>query len=232
MDLRSFFQNGYSVSKIDRSVADAALEAIPRQNFHYPDQVLTEKEHPVYYKETGLFYCECTTTGTATNPPLAARGINPADIKFFNRLWESVAMSADYRWFRECFGPISRFSKQFHNFNKNDYLKFHFDYKDAVPIISILYVGDDDFTEADGGYLEVGRCEVTEDFEIVHESIQKTGLILPNHGTLVTINNLTPYFVHSVAKLISQKTRYSVICQFGYKENELYSLQSRGWEIR
>lgn len=231
MDLRSLFQKGYSVTKIEKSLADKVLEAMPRQTFKYPDKI-TQKEHPMYHSDTGLFYCECVTPFTSDQPPLMGRGFHEGDLDFFTEFWGLISSSETYKWYRESFGPVTRFSKQMHDFKKGESLGFHFDYKDATPFINILYVGDDDFTEGDGGYLEVGKCRVTDGFEIIRDSIEVTGRIFPNHGTLVTLNNMTPYFVHSVARLMSSKKRYSFICQFGHKENELYSLISKGWNIR
>lgn len=224
------FQKGYSVTKVDRSIADKVLEAMPRQTFKYPDKI-TEKEHPMYHADSGLFYCECVTPFTSDKPPLMGRGFHEEDLRFFNDFWSLVASSGTYRWYQESFGPVTRFSKQMHDFKRGESLGFHFDYKDATPFINILYVGDDDFKEEDGGYLEVGKCEVTKDFEIKPESIEVTGRIVPNHGTLVTLNNMSPYFVHSVARLKSTKSRYSFICQFGHKENELFSITAKGWNL-
>jgi Rps23 Pro-64 3,4-dihydroxylase Tpa1-like proline 4-hydroxylase len=230
MDLRSFFQKGYTSTSLSKDTSDAVLARMP-SSFSAPDAVLTEKEHPIYHADSGLFYCECTTSGTAVNPPLAARKMDASSSEFFSVFWDQLAKEK-LSWFNQSLGCFSRFSKQFHSFRKDDYLKFHFDFKDAIPVIAILYLGDSDFTYQDGGYLEIGRCSLTEDFEINHDSIEKMGTVLPNHGNLVFINNLSPFFVHAVAPLRIQKRRFSAICQFGYSENELYSLQARGWIIQ
>jgi len=228
MDLRSFFEKGHSVTKIEKDVADTILVETCKLEFSYPDKILTDMEHPVYHASTGLFYCDCTTSGTATKPPKAARKLENPSVNFFSSFWNNVSDS-HLMWFNKNFGKFSRLSKQFHNFQVDDYLKFHFDYKDAVPVIAILYIGSDDFDYSDGGYLEIGRCSVDSDFEI--ESVQPIQKILPNHGTLIFINNLTPFFAHAVSALQVSKPRYTAVCQFGYSENEIYSLQERGWSI-
>jgi hypothetical protein len=233
IDLNDFFNKGYAVSKINIDIADNLLKKIRNQKFNYPS-VISSDEHPVYHTDTGLFYCECVTPftvpeGENLSSPQMGMGFAEDDKPYFNDFWSNLSKENYFKPLTQHFGDFSQLSKQMMKYSKNDGLSWHYDFRDASFLINMIYLTEETFTESDGGYVEFGVCEYTG--EIEKEKVIPTGKIFPNHGVMVTANNLNPNFVHRVPALKTDKKRYSLICQFGYSANVLYSLKAKNWSM-
>ena len=235
INLNEFFNQGYTVSSINLDLADILLQKVKRQYFKYPS-VLSETEHPVYRTDTNLFYCECVTSftlpeGENVSSPQMGMEFLEEDKKFFNDFWKDLEKESYFRSLTNSTGTFSQLSKQIMHYNKNDGLSWHYDFKDASFMINMIYLTDEVFTEEDGSYLEFGVCYYKENEDIKKENVTTIGKIIPKHGLIVTANNMNPNFVHRVPFLKTNKQRYSLICQFGYSTNVLYSLKAKNWNI-
>lgn len=83
-------------------------------------------------------------------------------------------------------------------------MDWHTDTVDTSIAQILLYLSKDSFEKDDGGYLQIGDS-----------------LILPNHATMVVMNNLTPTLFHRVEPLRSGKQRLTAVFRYGYMTNTL-----------
>lgn len=236
INLTDLFTKGFTVTSLDLSRADDALANLKLQTFKHPDRQTT-KEHPNYHMDSGLFYCDCVTEfskpkGYGANTPRMGMGFREDSIPYFNSFWDQVAAQPYFNYFRNNFGPFSQLSKQMNFYSEpGEGLSWHNDYQDASFMINIITLTDDNFEEADGAFLEFGKATLGESNQFIPESIKPVGKVIPKHGTLVTINNMVPGFLHTVAALTQPKSRYSLICQFGFSSNVMHSLKQKGWNV-
>jgi hypothetical protein len=144
---------------------------------------------------------------------------NQTSLNFYNR-------AIDYYWdkqlnsytFFKLFGKFSFKNIIAHRYEKGEAMETHHDVLDRSFILSILYLTDETFCPEDGGELVISRCEILNDGKIKSPAkILKK--ISPNHGTLVTINNLNPCILHEVYTVKSEKTRIALSCQTGFLEH-------------
>lgn len=236
MNLTDFFTKGYAVTSIDLPLADELLERIKSQSFRHPDKKTT-KEHPNYHLDSGLFYCDCVTEfslpkGYGDNTPKMGMGFQEESIPYFNSFWDRVADQPYFSYFQKTFGKFSQLSKQMNYYSSpGEGLSWHTDHRDATFLTNIITLTENEFTEADGGYLEFGVAPIDGSSEFIASKITSLGKAIPTHGTLITINNMVPGFLHAVPALTSFKSRYSLISQFGFSGNVMHSLKEKGWNV-
>lgn len=74
----------------------------------------------------------------------------------------------------------------------------------------------------DGGLLQLGEGDI-DDMGFITKDIHVHSSVSPNHGTLVWCINTNPRWVHQVTAINTDKPRYTLIGQFGYRENVMRS---------
>ncbi len=216
-DIHKFFKDGYAVTRIDLEVADYFLEQVRSQVYVTGDG---------YYASAGyeaplISKWEASHTLTAYNEEAP---------KIFKTFWEGLSNSKYFNCFTEYFGPFSQGSPMINNYAKNSGMVWHSDSYDSTFMTNILYLTKDVFDETDGGYLGIGKAKLNRHGGIDEKTIEEIDRILPNHGIMVTINNLDFTKLHRVEELKVKKERYSLLCHLGYMEHTL--TQNRLKEIR
>jgi hypothetical protein len=105
-----------------------------------------------------------------------------------------------------------------HRYKIGEAMEPHNDVLSRAFILNILYLTEHTFTQEDGGELIISQCNILPNAKIssIPRMVTK---ILPNHGTLVTINNLNPCILHEVSLVKSDKIRIALSCQAGFLEN-------------
>lgn len=229
LNLQQFFTQGYATSTLSLALADELLARIRTQTFKHPEKK-SNKEHPNYHMDSGLFYCDCVTEftlpkGYGANTPLMGMGFREEDVPYFNDIWMRIAGEPYFAYFRENFGSFTELSKQMNHHRKGEGLSWHTDHSDSTFLINIIFLTEDTFNREDGGTLDVGIADAYHSEPILLESIP------PSHGLMVTINNMNPHFRHSVPILKTDKSRYSLISQFGYSLNVMHSLREKKWNL-
>ena len=70
--------------------------------------------------------------------------------------------------------------------------------------------------------LQLGEGDIDQHgFLVDPQSVAIKASVSPNHGTLVWAINTNPRFVHRVTEILSDKVRYTMVGQFGFRENVL-----------
>jgi hypothetical protein len=133
----------------------------------------------------------------------------------FHYYWKYLSSSNYFSFFRNHFGDFSQGLPMSNKFKDGDGMAWHSDYLDGSFMTTMLYLSKDFYSITDGGYLSVGVESNNKVFTL--------NTILPQHGTLVCVNNLNPIFKHKVNPLVCTKERYTVMCHFGYVDPSLHS---------
>lgn len=200
LDLKSFFKKGYCVAKVDKSVSDHLLQVIQRQPFVEGDGVYASENF---------------------RAPLISKWESSKIIPSENKdapieLLDFYSHAKEHQFFRpfiETMGSFTQGCPMINRFRNGDGMVWHTDSLDATAITCCLYLTPDEFTLEDGGWLGVGRYN--------GESVDVFERILPNHGTLVLINNFDPTNQHRVDPMRSNKERNTLLFHLGYVEHTL-----------
>jgi hypothetical protein len=235
-----FYSHGFSTLKIDKSQADHLLKLIKNEIFLPVSDIFD-----VYAKKT-----VDTCSGAVTEPDFNIKvkralnedwhGIKHPDIwkKGVNGdNGDSLSVFSDYpegildfwkdfsknhlSWFSKTWGPFDHFGILAHAYHPGQALGFHHDLSDSTELNCIAYLGSNDFTEDDGGFLEIAECDIDFDGMPILASIKPIKMILPNHGTVVVLDNTNPRILHRVKPLLGKKERFTLSCQFGRLSNIL-----------
>jgi hypothetical protein len=118
--------------------------------------------------------------------------------------------------FRELLGSLEKITGNFDSgsvivnyFPSGHGMNWHSDTVDTSFVQMLIYLSKDEFKKEDGGYLQIGN-----------------NIILPNHSTIVIMNNLIPTMLHRVEPLTSEKERLTVVLRYGYMNNTLTKKRS------
>jgi len=210
ININHFFNYGYAVSHIPLDLADCLLEAVRSQQYHVCDGT---------YKSSNLEAPLLASWDSALLPSKFLNGITP---QIFSDLNTHLRDLSFLNWFETNFGNFSQFSVMVNKFSKNNGMIWHNDHLDSTFLSVLIYLSKDTFSEEDGGFLELGKIYDTDlivDARPPAHEVQYLRKVIPNHGTVVLINNTKIDSVHKVEKLISDKERYTILCHFGYWEN-------------
>jgi hypothetical protein len=205
MDLNSFFRKGYAVTQINKALADFLLRHVVTQSFvegdgHYASEnfgapLISEWEAPYIVPSENL------------SAPV-----------ILNEFWKQAAASPYFSWFSKTLGAFSQGCPMINKFRRGDGMVWHTDSLDGTIMTNCLYLSDDVFDIADGGYLGVGRGSLSNGVPDTSKLIECFDRILTNHGTLVSINNLDISNLHRVDELLADKQRLTLLFHFGYVE--------------
>ena len=203
LELQSFFERGFAVSKIRKEFADELLEVANGESY---------REMP---EDATLPLCASWENWDRGLPRY-----NDVPV-VYRDFADALARQPYFEWYQTVFGAFSHKNIMLQLCKKGNGLGYHFDVFDATHMINILYLSPDDFSDRDGGLLEAARCRVLPDGRDIDRGarIERLGSVVPVHGTLVTVNNLVPTFCHRVTPVRTDKRRISLIMQFGYTEN-------------
>ncbi|WP_116893054.1 2OG-Fe(II) oxygenase [Pseudomonas savastanoi] len=198
MQLNELFRDGFFVSSIELDVADRLLAEAKSDRFledrpGSPDIAEWESDNP---SENHL--------------------VPPVYLAFM----EQLGLGPATQHIRSHMGDWSRTNCMLQRGKKGDSMVWHHDSYDPMHLICMVYLSDDVWLPEDGGMLQLGEGDVDEHgFLRDPESVSIKASVRPNHGTLVWAINTNPRWVHRVTKITSAKTRYTMVGQFGYREN-------------
>ena len=94
---------------------------------------------------------------------------------------------------------------------KGHFMDSHADCADGSPLITIVYLSDDEFGEGDGGDISSARVDICPETKRLVERAVKDAKAPPKHGFAIHVNNSDIRFVHEVHEILSEKFRYSII---------------------
>lgn len=198
MQLNELFRDGFFVSSIELAIADKLL-AEAKADVFVPD------------KEGSPDIAEWE----ADNPSLNNR-VPPA----YLGPMEQLGLSDATKHIRTHMGDWSRTNCMLQRGKRGDSMGWHHDTYDPMHLICMLYLSDDVWTPEDGGMLQLGEGDVDQHgFLCDPHSVAIRASVPPNHGTLVWAINTNPRFVHRVTEILSDKVRYTLVGQFGFREN-------------
>lgn len=197
--LNQLYRDGFYVTSIPREEADRLFEEVAAETFHAdepgsPDIAAWEADNPSLNMNV---------------PPL------------YLGFMEQLGLSLTTAHLRAQMGDWSRTNVMLQRGKKGDSMRWHHDYYDPMHLICLLYLGDNDWTPADGGMIEFGEGEIDETGLIQAETVRIKASVSPNHGTLIWAINTNPRWVHRITEIKSEKSRYTMIGQFGFRENVL-----------
>ena len=200
-DIEAYFTKGYTTTQVEAEVCDYLLQCVKRENFREESRL--KPMNPLlppwdsYQKDTKL-----------NEPP-----------SYVSEFWNRIAQHEYYTYFHLIYGEFSQRNMMIQKYVRGTKLDWHQDVHEGVHITNVLYLADEPLAESEGGYLRLGKWNLDERYWGIEDSAVEVGRVAPAHGTLVSICNVIPTFCHSVAELVAEKTRYSMICRFGYTEN-------------
>lgn len=198
MQLDQLFRDGFYISSIEREVADRLLVEVKNDTFlpdkpGSPDIAEWESDNP----------------SANTSVPV-----------IYQAFMEGLGLSEATQHLRAHMGDWSRTNVMLQRGKKGDAMGWHHDSYDPMHLICLLYLGDELWTPTDGGMLQLGEGEIDQHGFLVNpDNVTIKASVCPNHGTLVWAINTNPRWVHRVTEITSDKTRYTMVGQFGYREN-------------
>jgi len=232
-----FYSQGFSVVQIGRDKANHLLEIMRRENFLPVSDIFD-----VYSKKTVSVKTEEITEPDFNikvkdalkqnwlgvhHPHIWKKGVNgesnsicpdyPDEVISF---WKDF--SKEYlAWFNQTWGGFDHLGLLSHQYHQGQSLGFHHDLSDSTELNCIGYLGAENYQQSDGGYLEIAECDVDFDGMPILSSIKTIKKIMPNHGTVVVLDNTNPRLLHRVEPLYVTKERITLSCQFGRLSNVL-----------
>lgn len=216
-DIDKFWLHGYAVTKIEDPILDKLLAQIESERY---------VDEPGSYELDNPASVSLAQSWEGIRHPQAPAWDKKSPFnsspEIFDEFWQSLAFSDYFKWFTQLYGNFTHKTVMVHKYMKQEGMGWHYDVTDSTLTLNILYLTRDTFTHSDGGYLGIGHCNVTPEGTPIKESVREVDRILPNHGVMVTINNMNPKVLHRVEKLVAAKSRYSLVCQFGYIGNVLH----------
>jgi len=234
-DLDHFFSKGFVVRKLKKENSDKLLNCLKSEVFIEADNVFDVYESKNYLASNGQviepdFNVDLKKSLSfdwkeVKHPDIWINGVNGPHSsekpfnnypEMFTEFWLDVENSMD--WFTSIYGNFTHRYMLAHKYKLNHSLGWHHDLSDSTWFNNILYLGDSDFTKNDGGYLSISDCSI-DDKGLPKEIISILAEVLPNHGTLITIDNMNPRLLHKVHPMKCDKERFTLSCQFGYIDN-------------
>jgi hypothetical protein len=214
LDLNNYFKYGYSVSSIPKEWADTLLQWMDSEQYaKEADEYGLDNPSSVALSDSwqGVRHPEA--------PDWDKKQAFCATPKHWKEFWQKFSESEYFDWWRNLYGDFTFRHVMAHKYVKSDGMGWHYDVKDASFMINLIYLSRDTWTIDDGGYIELGHCNVTDRGIPIHGTVQSITKIPPNHGTIVTMTNMNPSILHRVEKLKTDKVRYVAVCQLGYIGN-------------
>lgn len=206
MQLNELFRDGFYISSIDKSLADRVL-----------DEILTDKFSEDKPGSPDIADWE-------TENPSANQHIPAVYLAFM----EQLGLSDATEHLRAHMGDWSRINAMLQRGKRGDSMEWHHDSYDPMHLICLAYFGNDTWNAEDGGLLQLGEGDIDEHGFLVNpDQVNIKASVSPNHGTLVWALNTNPRWVHRVTEIKSEKTRYTMVGQFGYRENVMRSQVSK-----
>lgn len=198
MHLNELFQNGFCISSIDAGTADRLLAEVKEDTFHSdkpgsPDIAHWESDNP----------------SSNIHVPVG-----------YQAFMEQLGMSSATQHIRAHMGAWSRTNVMLQRGKMGDAMGWHHDSYDPMHLICMVYLSDSIWLPEDGGMLQLGEGDIDQHgFLVDPENVKVAASVSPNHGTVVWGINTNPRWVHRVTEITCDKPRYTLIGQFGYREN-------------
>lgn len=202
MRLNELFRDGFSVGSLSKDDADYLLRYATADCF-MPD------------KPGSPDIAEWETD----NP---SRNMN-VPVEYLSVI-ERIGMGVETEHIRAHMGDWSRVNVMLQRGKRGDSMGWHHDSYDPMQMLCLIYLGDEAWNPEDGGQLQLGVGDINESgFLIDPREVDIKASVSPNHGTIVWAINTNPRWVHRVTEIECDKIRYTLIGQFGYRENVLRS---------
>jgi len=235
-NLNHFYKYGFTVGNLELDKATQLLNRIQKESFIEATGVFDVYASSEYDSKAGKVIEPPFNVSLreklnpswidVVHPDIWDKGVNgmkttqdpfmsyPEDLTDF---WKEHVGAALAR-FNRIYGTFDYITMLAHRYRKGQGLGWHHDLTDSTWLNCILYLGDDDFTFDDGGYLEIGETPIDKE-GLPTSSVLSICKIPPKHGTIVLMDNRNPRLLHRVPALAVDKCRYTLSCQFGYLEN-------------
>ena len=213
-NILKYYGDGYDTVNVDRSIIDHLASYILQENFS--DSPL----HP------GISQPDWDADYTNITP-----AFYEAQQKYIDILKPIVDNENYFDYWRTLRGPFDELVVSINKMDKGSQMGWHWDGFDGSVLQLMLYLNLEERTRHDGGCLEVGVSYQP----MIHDSdpfphwSPSTGLnevkgnvltkcsLVPENETAIILNNDNPLYVHRVTQCLTDKPRYSVLLQCGYK---------------
>lgn len=204
LNINEFLTQGVAVNRVVPVVANELLQLVKREHFvsvtqneldaccEYSDRFISK--HSMFKPQAiKSQYADLVTATTEVSAPVLKNKPNPAGDNL------SVFMAST-----------------------GHFMDLHSDCSDGSPIITIIYLSDDEFVESDGGQVSVSTMGFVEEGSLGRLEMRLKAE--PKHGLAVHLNNSTPQFHHEVHKILSSKYRYSIIINSAMLTNPIWDV--------
>lgn len=234
-----FYLSGFTVIQIKKDQADDLLEIVSEERFLpvsdifdvYASKTVNTKSGVAIEPEFNVKVRASLSPfwNDIKHPDIWGDGVN-GDFKKVNPFVQYPQELSDFwdefrdrhfQWFTKTWGAFDHKYLLAHQYHSGQSLGFHHDLSDSTILNCIGYLGDSNYTEEDGGYLEIAECDVDSSGLPLPETVKPIRKIMPNHGTIVVMDNTNPRILHRVEPLRANKRRFTLSCQFGYLRNIL-----------
>ncbi|MBU2896103.1 hypothetical protein [Vibrio hepatarius] len=199
-DFEKFCLKGYSESRVSSEIVDSLLSLVKGEHFLGVEQSELDS-----YKGYSKRFISKHSMYRPTK-------IKDSYIKLVRTLKESFKQTLDSYPNPKGDNLSVFFAPRSH------YMDLHADCSDGSPIISMIYLSDDEFLDCDGGQVSLNTVLPNP----VSGSMEKDtceAVFNPSHGLIVHINNSNIRFAHQVHEVLSDKFRYSVIVNLSMLTN-------------
>lgn len=201
VDINKLFSDGYCVTTIDKVMADHILRQMKQETWIevQPDEGgFEDGSSEKYY--TGRYM--------SAQSLLKPVNLRPSHIMFANKFkdWAQPVLQR--------FEMADRVNLSAFCGVPGYYMEAHTDVGDRAVFDVIAYFGDGINEVEDGGVLNMYKTDVTDPEN--PEKMRLVDQIVPSHGKIVIINNLSPIFYHEVTELVKKGVRrYQIVANFG-----------------
>jgi len=211
-----YYNDGYDLVSVDQTLIDHLASYVLQENFS--DAPL----HP------GLSQPDWDADYTNITPEYYEK-----QSKYIDILKPIIDDSFYFDYWRTLYGNFDELVVSVNKMEKGSSMDWHWDGFDGSVLQLMLYVNLEKRTKEDGGLIEIGKSidpMVNEDDPFPHWSpstglnevtgdVIVTGSLVPDNNVGIVLNNNNPTLVHRVTPLLTDKIRYSVLLQCGYKHN-------------
>lgn len=205
IDLNSWVKDGCALNSLNPDCAKQLLEDIKNEHF----QAVTQNDMDQY--------CGYGERYISKHSMYKPRSIKPC----FQEILDETSLLA---------APIlaNKPNPNGHNLTafcgiKGHFMDTHSDCADASPIITIIYLSDEQFGAEDGGSVVAHKMAFNADVRKVR-SVEEVAKCSPNQGAVIHINNTNVKFAHQVHGVLSERYRYSIVINHSMLTNPSWDI--------
>ena len=204
IDINKLYSQGYCITTLDKIFADKILKDMKEETWveiQPDDEGLEDGMGDKYYTKRFM----------SARSLLKPTSLRPS-YKFFSNRFKEWAEPVLRRFESAPKSVLSAFC------GVTGYsMEAHSDVGDRAVFDVIAFFGDDIDSEQDGGVLNIYKTNILDPYNT--ENLKLIDKIIPSHGKVVVLNNLSPIFYHEVTELVRKGAkRYQLIGNFGMLE--------------